>query len=87
MLAAKLSVSFTIADLKAKGAKVRKAEGALTNGVHISLNGDTFYASKCKTFEGELTENTTIFEGKNANGEPRLYLTNKVGGFKLGVEL
>jgi hypothetical protein len=87
MLKAKLSTGVTIADLKAKGAAVNHASGTLTEGVYIKMGDATFYASKCKTFEGTISDTTTVFEGTNAAGQDRLYLTNKVGGFKIGAAI
>lgn len=87
MLKAKLSSSFTLGDLKAKGATVVNAKGKQTEGVLITIGDAKFYASKCKTFEGDISLTTTIVEGNNAAGEERLYLTNKVGGFTVGSAL
>ena len=87
MLTAKLSTSITLADLKAKGFEIKKASGKQTEGVYMTLGTDSFYASKAKSFEGEITLATTVVEGTNAAGEARLYLTNKVGGFTLGAAL
>lgn len=87
MLTAKLSTSITLADLKAKGATIVNAKGTQTEGVLITINGDKFYASKSKSFDGDITLQTNVIEGANAAGEPRLYLTNKQGGFTTGAAL
>jgi hypothetical protein len=87
MLTAKLSTSITLADLKAKGASIVNAAGKNTTGVLITIGTDRFYASKSKSFEGDITLATTVIEGANADGEARLYLTNKVGGFTTGAAL
>lgn len=87
MLSAKLSTSITLADLKAKGATIVNAKGTQTEGVLITMGTDKFYASKAKSFEGDITLATTVIEGANSNGEPRLYLTNKQGGFTTGAAL
>jgi len=87
MLTAKLSTSITLGDLKTKGFDIKMAKGKQTEGVYMTLGTDSFYASKCKEFEGTITLATTVVEGANANGEARLYLTNKTGGFTLGAAL
>ena len=84
----KSNTNFTLAQLKAKGATVKLAE--TKNGykaVQIENNGNRFVAIAVKSFEGEITLNTFVFEGENAKGEPRLYLTNNEGGLKVGAEL
>ena len=87
MLSAKLSTSITLADLKAKGATIVNAKGTQTEGVLITIGTDKFYASKSKSFEGDITLSTNVIEGNNASGEARLYLTNKQGGFTTGAAL
>lgn len=46
-----------------------------------------YVAIAVKDFDGDITLDTYIFEGKNADEEPRLYLTNNAGGIKLGKAL
>lgn len=87
MFATKLSTSITLADLKAKGASIVNAKGTQTEGVLITIGTDRFYASKAKSFEGDITLATNVIEGANSNGEARLYLTNKQGGFTTGAAL
>lgn len=87
MLAAKLSTSITLADLKKAGFEIKQASGKQTEGVYMTKGTDAFYASKAKSFEGDITLATTVVEGNNAAGEARLYLTNKVGGFTMGAAL
>lgn len=87
MLSAKLSTSITLADLKAKGASIVMASGKQTEGVLITINGDKFYASKAKSFDGDITLATNVIEGENKEGQPRLYLTNKQSGFTTGAAL
>lgn len=78
--------STTIGAVKAAGGKVREYNGSRTSGVHMELGGQVYLASKAKTWSGEISDNTFIIMSANANGEPRLYLTNKAG-IVLGKEV
>ena len=74
------SKSFTLAQMKAKGFTIQVGTAKAGYKVATLRKGDENYvATVANNFEGEITLDTLVIEGANANREPRLYLTNKAG--------
>lgn len=71
----------SIKDMKNAGYTV--GVGKTSKGYQVAEfrkgNDKPFLAVCAKEFVGTVNDNTNIVEGENAEGEPRLYLTNKTG--------
>ena len=74
--------------VKLAGFEINKAETKNKYpAVRMKKNDTEFIAVAAKNFEGDITLETYVFEGANAEGEPRLYLTNNAGGLTIGDAL
>ena len=75
--------SISIKDMKDLGysASVGQPEGKSYKIAKFTKDGETLLATTAKDFNGSINDNTNIICGANAEGQPRLYLTNK-GGMK-----
>ena len=73
--------SMSIKDMKNAGYTVSVAQpvGKSYKIARFQKDGETLLATTAKDFKGDISDNTNIICGQNANKEPRLYLTNKNG--------
>lgn len=76
-----VETSISIKDMKNVGYQVSvgQPEGKSYKIAKFFKDGETLLATTAKDFTGDITESTNIICGQNADKEPRLYLTNKMG--------
>jgi len=77
-------MNISIKDLMDFGykAEIKQAKDKAYKIVVFSKNNETLMATTAKNFQGEITQNTFIIFGKNANQEDRMYLTNSSNGME-----
>jgi hypothetical protein len=73
--------NLSLQDFKNEGFKISLLQTKQVGAKLIGLNkGDESYmAITCKGFEGDVSLNTFVIFGNNAEGEKRMYLTNTQG--------
>ena len=79
-----VQTNISMKDLKESGykAEIKQPKGKPYQVAVFTKGDETFMATTAREFKGDITEDTAIVFGKNANQEDRLYLTNNSNGME-----